>query len=127
MTDLEKVEMLTKALQDGKTLVNNLNDIVKLIHGIICKNFSFIEESLIGVSISSGNCKVQAPEPPFKITENQLAEYELEDGRTAICNGIKYGNSYCSINSDGTFCSQIYDDGRCSNPSFKFIRKIRDL
>lgn len=88
MTDLEKVEELTKALQEGKTIESNDKSVsAKLINGILVE---FINGNPFGLNagIKIGECKIQEPEPEFEITPNQLAEYECRDGSKAVCYGV---------------------------------------
>ena len=128
MTDLEKVEELTKALQDGKTLVNNYPKIVKLkiINGFICKIF---KDGSIGVNATfytDSDWQIQEPEPPFEITPNQLAEYECTNGDTVLCYGKKNCNDeYTILHPYGHHT--VKSDGKTGNKEYDLIRKIRDI
>jgi hypothetical protein len=126
MTDLEKVEYITKALQEGKTIESNDKSVsAKLINGILVE---FINGNPFGINsgIKIGECKIQEPEPEFEITPNQLAEYECRDGKTLITNGVKKYNTYCGILNDGTSITTLRKCGN-TDGSVTVIRKIRDL
>jgi len=132
MNNLEKVEKLTKALQEGKTLVSNYREKVqcKIINGFICKIF---EDGTIGINetlYNSSNWQIQESEPEFEITENQLAEYECRDGSKAVCYG-EFHNGICSAvylgKKEAKYVSKngkIFDTDE--NPQ-DLILKIRDL
>ena len=89
MTEMERLEQLTKILQEGKTLGHEqTNTKVKLVNGHI---FKFYPDGaiVIGSAIYNSECwTIEEPEPRFKITENQLAEYECRDGSKAVCWGV---------------------------------------
>ncbi len=125
MTDLQKVEMLTKALQDGKTLEHRDGRRFKMINGMVCNLDGILNVDIGDVKYLS----IQEPKPEFKITENQLAEYECRNGSKAISYGcfidnkavvIFEGGMFSLVNSNG---KQI-EDKECPND---IIRKIKEL
>ena len=69
MTDLEKIQELTKALQEGKTLVNvsDKNFYVKMINSTPCC-FHGDHCSSVGCSFDPSYWKIQEPEPPKEET-----------------------------------------------------------
>lgn len=81
-------------------------------------------------------CEFDIPEPykiTFKITENQLAEYECRDGSTAICYGVHTDTyrdyPYRVLYHDGDFNS-VTINGRTNTTTempTDLVRKIRDL
>lgn len=132
MDNLEKVEELTKALQEGKTLINNKNcNTMKLINGVLCRFYTNGARPNINSYIDiPEEWKIQEPEPEFKITPNQLAEYECRNGTKAVCYG-KFEEDF--------FTRVLYNDNESSNVLLNgrvfehkeypkdLIRKIRDL
>jgi hypothetical protein len=134
MTDLEKVEKLTKALQDGETLVNEHGHKLKIINGFVV---GLITNGIIdfnpNIEFLHRYWKIQEPEPIFEITPNQLAEYECRDGSKAVCCGVAseiYKNyPYRVLYRYGDFDS-VTINGRI-NISVEMpndlVRKIRDL
>ncbi len=84
MTEQEKVEELTKALQDGKTLEHSDGRKFKMINGVVCN----LDGRSLNVGIGDVRyLSIQKPELEFEITPNQLAEYECRDGSKAVCWG----------------------------------------
>ena len=139
MTDLEKVAELTKALQEGKTLVciDDKRYTYKNVDGYLVEFFNE-ERHCFNPSIIINNCKIQEPE--FEITENQLAEYECRDGSKAVCWGDgrnspiedgsrKYSFPFIALYNSGQAIS-INEEGRVNHIDDHpkdLIRKIRDL
>jgi hypothetical protein len=134
MNDIEKVEELTKALQDGKTLISNTNcNTMKLINGLLCRFYTNnASPDINSYIINPEDWKIQEPEPEpeFEITPNQLAEYECRDGSKAVCYG-KFEEDF--------FTRVLYNDNESFNVLLNgrvfehkktlqdLIRKIRDL
>ena len=136
MNDMEKVEELTKALQEGKTLVDDDGYTYKLINGLICifyKDSMFSNLLNPGISLDD-NVKIQEPEPEFEITENQLAEYECRDGSKAVCYGVRDDDSvlpFRTIHDDGAnnlvdIDGKVHFHDKEEEPK-DLVRKIRDL
>lgn len=129
MTDLEKVEQLTKALQYGETLEHSDGRKFKMINGVVCNLDGSLNVSIGDVRYLS----IQKPEPEFRITEYQLAEYECRDGSKAVCYGVtnsRYQDyPYRVLYYDGDFDS-VTIDGRVNTKvemPIDLIRKIREL
>ena len=130
MTELEKVKELTKALQEGKTLVckEDKRCCCKMINGVFVQ-FKNNKPLFIGATVYLDDWQIQEPEPEFEITPNQLALYECRDGSKAVCYGVDMGG-YIVCYEDGTYLDDCRKNGLAYDnkiSSYDLVRKIRDL